>query len=79
MKCISHSRLNFAIGLKRYLNLILLFILIEAYKKRVRVPYSAHGIRQREQWAISKALEGKGNLFEAKTPIIAGTPLSRAN
>jgi hypothetical protein len=41
--------------------------------------YSAHGIKQREQWEISKALEGKGNLLEAKTPIIAGTPRSRAN
>jgi len=46
---------------------------------RILIPYSAHGMRHREQCAMSKALEGKGNLFEARTPINAGTPLSRAN
>lgn len=36
-------------------------------------------MRQREQWEMSKALEGKGSLLEARTPINAGTPRSRAN
>lgn len=43
------------------------------------IPYWAHGMRQREQWEMSKALEGKGSLLEARTPINAGTPRSRAN
>jgi hypothetical protein len=45
----------------------------------IYVPDSAHGIRQREQCAMSKALDGYGSLFEAKIPIKAGTPRSRAN
>ena len=45
----------------------------------VNVPKSVHGIRQREQCAMSKARDGYGSLFEAIIPIKAGTPLSRAN
>ncbi|WVY97943.1 hypothetical protein V8G54_030094, partial [Vigna mungo] len=41
--------------------------------------YSAHGMRQREQWDMSKALEGKGSLLVARIPMSAGTPRSRAN
>jgi len=43
------------------------------------IPYSAHGMRQREQWDMSKALEGKGSLLEARIAMSAGTPRSRAN
>jgi len=43
------------------------------------IPYSAHGMRQREQWEMSKALEGKGSLLVARIPMNAGTPRSRAN
>jgi hypothetical protein len=51
-------------------------------KKMDRVFYSPslfQGMRQREQWAMSNALAGYGNLLTAMIPKIAGTPLSSAN
>jgi len=47
--------------------------------RHVYAPFWPQGMRQREQWAMSKALEGQGSLIEARTPINAGTPRSRAN
>ena len=43
------------------------------------LPFAPQGIKQREQCAISKALDGYGNFMVPSTPITAGTPLSKAN
>jgi hypothetical protein len=45
----------------------------------VTLPYLAHGMRQREQCAMSKDRAGYGMRFSAMMPSIAGTPLSKAN
>lgn len=43
------------------------------------LPFAVHGIKHREHWAISKALDGYGRRIDPSTPITAGTPRSNAN